>query len=772
MDKKAQKPEYIDIRGTLLLWWSKWYWFAISAFVCLSLAFIYAKVKKPVYLVKSNIVIQQEDNNIMSGMGGFGELFGTSGYVEDEVFIVSSHTVLRDVVKELDLNRSCVVKKNLLVKEERFTKYPVVLTTENEIADTLRVSLLFDLYVNKDGIAEIDGEDNHGDEVIDLKNQTFPIVMETKYGKFFVEKTPDYVEGEALRAKLYFTGYDNAAESLKENLNIFIASKKSNVIQIEMETTNIDKSKLILDNIVKFYNIRGVEQRSEQSRMTLDFLNSRLELISNDLASTEADVEGYKRSQGIIDVSTEAQYQTTKRGKFESELIASETELSILEMTKEFLSGEENKYELIPTTVSSESLKNAISKYNDVVLQRMNLLRTVKEGNASLEKLTAQIDALRSNISVSLDRAIAQQKKVVADMGRQLGLADSRLGGIPTQERQYRDIQRKQTIKEQLYLFLMQRREDTALMIANTTPKGVIVDRAYSLQDPISMRKKMLLFIALVFSLIIPPIVLYVKKLLRDKFDTMKELEELTEIPVIGEICKTDSDDAVVVRNGVNTSIAELFRALRFKLLQFTLTSNDEKVILMTSTVSGEGKSFVSVNLSETLAISSPDVKVLLIGMDIRKPRLAEYLSFTPKKGLTEYLAREGSSLDEIINVKPVGLSFDVITSGPIPPDPAELLQSKRVDDMFAELRKRYDYIVVDTAPVGLVSDTLTLARVGDTTVYVCRANYTTESDVSFANDVYEHGYFKKLHLLLNGTTVSKGYGYGYGEGEKSSKKR
>lgn len=770
MDNKKQQTEFIDVRGTLLLWWSKWYWFAISAFVCLSLAFIYATVKKPVYLVKSNILIAQDDSNIMSGMGGFGQLFGTSGYVDDEVFVVSSHTVLRDVVKDLKLNKSCVVKEGLLKSREYFKKYPVDIVTDTDIADTLSVSLKFNLKVDEDGVASVEVKDSQKDVVADLENQKFPITVETKYGVFTIKKTADYKEGESLKAKLYFSGYDNAAESLKEDLDIYIASKKSNVIQIEMETTDVDKAKLILNDIVKYYNVRGVEQRSEQSRLTLDFLDSRIQLIAQDLTDSEADVEGYKKNQGIVDVATEATYQTTKKGKFEGELVQAEIDLNIMQMTKEFLADSKNKYELIPTTVSDETVKAGITNYNELVLSRMNLVRTAKEGNIALSKMNDRIDALRANINTSLDRAIAQQNKVISDMRLQLGVTDSRLGNIPTQERQYRDIKRKQTIKEQLYLFLMQRREDTALMIANTTPKGVIVDKAFSLSEPVTMKKRMILLLAFVFSLILPPLILVIKKVLRNKFDTKDELKKLTDIPVIGEICKDNTGDNIVVKQGSVSTVAELFRAVRSNLQQFFLSGEDDKVVLMTSTVSGEGKSFVSVNLAQTLAITNNDLKVLLVGMDIRKPRIAEYLSISSSKGLTDYVARTGMNLDDVIQKNPNGLAFDVITSGPIPPNPAELLLSQRVDDMFAELRKRYDYIVVDTAPVGLVSDTLTLSRIGDATIYVCRANYTTKTDIQYANSIYEEGRLKKMSIILNDTIVRKGYGYGYGENRESQK--
>ncbi|MDE6130470.1 MAG: polysaccharide biosynthesis tyrosine autokinase, partial [Muribaculaceae bacterium] len=333
------------------------------------------------------------------------------------------------------------------------------------------------------------------------------------------------------------------------------------------------------------------------------------------------------------------------------------------------------------------------------------------------------------------------------------------LGKVPTQEREFINMKRQQEVKQALYLFLLQRREETAMMIANTKPKAIIVDEAYALNDPISMKPKLVLAMFLFLGFLVPLILLYIKDKLRTKFDTRQEVERIVDMPVLGEICTDKSGTKVVVGSNDTSSSAELFRLLRTNLL-FVLNDTRDKVVLMTSTNSGEGKSYISINLAMSLSLLGK--KVLLMGMDIRKPKLAEYLGLSARYGITQYLSSDNISIDDmIIRDKQYG-NLDIMLSGPIPPNPAELLALTKVDALFAELRERYDYIIVDTAPVGLVSDTFTLDRISDATIYVCRANYTSKADLAFANSIYDQHRLRKLSLVVNGAAMKKNYGYSH----------
>lgn len=754
-----EKPDAIDFRRLLEQWKQKWYWFAISIAVCLVLGFIYTVINKPVYLVKANIVVSQEDKSALAGMSGVSDIFGTGSRVDDEVFVVQSHTGLKTVARNLKLDRSYIVRKGFLRSVSAYRDYPVELVPDADYADTLSVALNFRVKMSADGKVSIRVKADRK-TIADTEVKSLPMKVSTSYGGFTLQKTPSFTEGKSLRTDIVYQSYDAVAEGLYEDVMVDIASRKSNVIMMEIKATDIEYAKNVLDEIVSVYNSRGISERNAEGEKTLDFINSRIHILENDLADSETDAERYKKGNRIIDVQSEAMFQSEKRAQLEESLVTAETELEILKMTNDFLTDPDNRYELIPTTVVTQVVEKGISEYNALIMRRINLARSAREGNPALKNLNGRIDALRENILTSLSRAVESQQIVVSDLRNNLGGTHARLGNIPTQEREYRTIQRKQSIKEQLYIFLLTRKEETAMMIANATPKGIIVDDAYSMQEPVSMKRSTVMLIALILSLIIPPAAICVRNLLRNRFDDKDELERHTEIPLIGEISTDSTGDKLVVKQGVMTSTAELFRMARTNLL-FLLTGTPEAVILMTSTRSGEGKSFVTINLAASLSLLGK--RVIVVGADIRKPRLAQYLSLPDHKGLTEYLSASAVTIDDIVT-RNYGLPFDVITSGPIPPNPAELLMTERVNELFDGLRDRYDYVIIDSAPVGMVSDTFTLSRVADATVYVVRANYTTFADIRFADSLYTEKRLPRMSLLINGTKAHSGYGYGYGD--------
>ena len=324
---------------------------------------------------------------------------------------------------------------------------------------------------------------------------------------------------------------------------------------------------------------------------------------------------------------------------------------------------------------------------------------------------------------------------------------------------------RQREVKQSIYLFLLQKQEENAMLLANAVPKGHIVDEAFVLTKPLGMSRMMVLALAFMFGLVMPPVLLYLRKLLRNKFETREEVEKQVSAPVLGEMCVDRSGRSLVVSETDTSSATELFRLMRTNLL-FMLGNADDKVVLVTSTRSGEGKSFISLNLAATLSLLEGK-KVLLVGMDIRNPQLANYIGINPALGLTNYLSSPDVKIDAIIEKVPGIKNLDVIVAGPIPPNPAELLASKNVDNLFAQLRTMYDYIVIDSAPVGMVSDTFTLNRLSNATVYVTRVNYSTMSDLRFIENVYDEKRLNNLSVVVNGTPSKKGYGYGYGRDHK-----
>ncbi len=756
----TSQSDIIQLRPILLRWWSARWWFILSVAVCLTIAFIFCKICTEKYEIHASLLIEEDDKSNLNQIS-ISDLFGNKGNINDERFIIASHALMRETVKELGLERTHLVARDWTGKRHLYHNYPVDVQSSVGIADTLRQTLEFKIKVSKAGIVKVKTYLN-GDRLSTIKSDSLPVSVKTPCGLFNIIPTAEYQKGKAVSSTIVFEGYGAVAEDLMEDISIEPASKKSNVIKISMPTHDIEYAQDIINTLINKYNIRSISQRSEEGNRTIQFIDSRLELLTDDLADTEAEAESFKKERNIADIVGEAEYQTLKKGKTEQALIEANTEAEILKMALDFLSQPQNAYQLLPASLENKSLQEAIDQYNKLILKHINLEKTARPGNRQLEMLSEQIDALRSNIITSVSRAYQSRMVAVNQLKSEYGSAQSKLGEIPSQERGFRDISRRQAVKEKLYLFLLQNREQTAMMLANATPKGVVIDEAFALKEPLTMKKRYVYLIALVIGLMIPPVVIAIKSLLRNKFSTLEELRSLTSLPILGEISQTRSSSPIVVYEGAQSSAAELFRQIRSHL-QFIIPSKRGNVILITSTSSGEGKSFISVNLAETLALGGK--KVVVVGADVRKPRLATYLEISERRqGLTAYLASNQLTPADMIISGDNKRLFDVILSGAIPPNPAELLLSDRVETLFEYLSSNYDYILIDSAPVGMVSDTFTLDRVAQATIYVVRANKTTFDDINFVNNIADEKRLTNVALVLNGTISRKGYGYGYSE--------
>ena len=745
---------------------SYWWLFLLSVIGCCAIAFLYSMVKLPQYSIQANVLVAEEetDGTSMSRILS-GSLFGSSSSVDDEQIIMSSHTVMLQTVKDLGLNKSYVLKKGLFDKSMPFKDAPVDVSYAPAINDTLKNSILFKIWVDEKDNVKIEAESKKK-KIAEVENQRFPVTLKTIYGDFEFDKTEYFEPGESFKESLYLSSYAAAAESLVLSVDIDIPNKKANFIKLSMKDANISRSIAILNKIVENYNKKGVEDKQLKGYKTSEFIDNRIALLAQELEMSEKDIEVYKKSNNITDVRAEATYLMGRKGKLETELLTAETENEVLRLTRDFVANPSNKYALIPLSGmdingQQSAVTSAINKYNDLVLSRMKIENNAKSNNASLKVLNDQIDAMRANIISSLEKAIANSDVALRDLREQTRQSMSKLGEIPTQEREYYNMKRQQTVKEQLFLYLLQQREQTAISIANSMPRGTVIDEAYSLLTPVSMTRKKVLMCAFVLGLLLPIGYITVKNKLRNKFATKSEVEALTDVPVLGEVCLSHRKESVVVRD--SSSIAELFRLIRTNL-GFVMGSAN-KVVLVTSTKSGEGKSFVSVNLAASFALLGK--KVLLVGMDIRKPQLANYLGISHQPGLTQYLSSEQYKISDIIQKSVEVESLDVVVAGPVPPNPAELLAEGKVDAFFASMREIYDYIIIDSAPVGMVSDTFVLDRVADATVYVCRADYTTLQDIDFVSNLYDEKRLKKLSLIVNGTSAKKGYGYGYGKAKE-----
>lgn len=756
-----------DFRYYIQLFRSRWYWFAISVVVCAALGAFYALSTVPVYQVVANILISEEDgrssSNAMSELASqfsVGNMMGGTSSVDDEINVVRSHSNLRQTVRDLELNKSYIVKKFRIFDRNAGEKTPVTLICDSAIADTLSMYIAFKVNVSKDHKVSIKAKADKK-KIAEVKDMTFPVTLKTPYGDFIFDRTKYLKKDHGVRMDIGFSSYDGAAENLAEEVAIYIPSKRSNVISFAAKSSNPQLTQKILNTIIDNYNISGIREKRKKDQKTADFVAERLIDISRELSLSEEDIENYKRSKNLIDIGADATKWMRRSEGLESQIMGTETEIHLLSLTRDFINDPENDDQLIPALNVNASVP--IDAYNGMLLQRMQLQNTARGDNAMLKRLDEQIAVVKENMKKSLQKALENANVRLRDLQSQVGVSNSTLSKFPEYERQYGNIKRQQEIKEELYLYLLTKQEETSIALANSLPRAKIVDDAYVKSLPVNLSKKKIVLIAVLIGLIIPLVLIFLLDKLKNKFETIGELERLTTVPVLGEVCqKSGSDSPLVVKStGGSTSVAELFRLIRSNL-QFVLGNHSgSKVILLTSTISGEGKSFISINLASSFAVLGK--KVLLIGLDIRNPKLGEYLNLPPADGFTSYIANRDISLDSIILHDSIEKNLDIIMAGPIPPNPSELLQSERVDQLFAELKTMYDYIIIDSAPVGMVSDTFALVRVADATVYVTRANYTTTKEVELLNKLYASKRLPKLSVVLNGTKTAAGYGYGYG---------
>ena len=765
---QKDKSQFFDVKSLFNDYRRHWWWFVISLFLCGAMAVVYVKTHNAQYAVCANVLVSDDNTGSFTAMSGMSDLFGSSANVEDEVYVISSHSVLRDVARNLGIYKTHYVKKGLLGGYLAYPDFPVDVTAESSLLDTLNTTMTFKVNVDKDGKADIKMYAD-GKKIGQEKNLRLPVSLNTKYGRYTVLPTPDYPKGEKVKTTISISGYDDAAENLAHSISSDRASRKSNMINLYMRTENTAYGKDVLNEIVDNYNRRGISYKNRQGEKTLEFINDRLAIISGDLSTAEKDIQDYKKDHKITDVGVEASYNMGVRGTADHALVQAETESEIIKMTRDFLRQPGNEFQLVPITSNMpKSLGDAINEYNNLVIKRMEVADNARGNNTALRRLDESIGSLRRNIDTSLTKALETSQVQVREARSRLNSSLSKLGNVPAQEREFLGLKRQQAVKQELYIFLLQRREETAMMIANAIPKGRIIDEAYSLSQPVSVKMKTVLAIALLIGLIVPCLLLYLRRLFRTKFDDMQELRALTDIPVVGEICKDKNAENLVVTPGSSTPTTELFRMVRSSL-QFMTAGDGCHTILVTSTRPGEGKSFISVNLAASFAITGK--RVVLLGMDIRNPQLGNYLGLKHNAGITNFLADPSLSIDSIIMSSPRVQGCDVILAGPVPPNPSELLSSAAVDKLFAELRERYDYIIIDSAPSGMVSDTLSLGHVADMTLYVTRADYTLRRDVTFVNNLSTDNRLPRIALVLNGVPMrAKAYGYGYGYGKQSNK--
>ncbi|MFL0093901.1 GumC family protein [Tenacibaculum maritimum] len=770
---KIEDNDIINIRAELEKYIIHWKWFLLGLILSLLGAFFYLKYATPKYLASTTILIKNDKKGgVSEELAAFGDLgiIGNSNKnVDNEIEILKSRTIISDVVRKLNLNIRYLAEGSIK-DSEIYNKKPFSINFDSnstptklmEIDTTLNIKI-----VSNDRFNLSNSKKDINNHILFNEMVTSPFL-----GNYKVEKNKHFNSNAIGKSfKIKITSLNKTIDSYLKRISIAPVNKKSSVLKISLQSVIKEKAENVLNELVSQYNEDAIRDKTQVSEKTSTFIVERLHNVSKELARIDDNVRNFKTTNNITDIQSEAQIALKTNTLNRQKLIEVNTQLSLVKSLNRELNTASN--ELLPSNLGLEdaNIGKSIAEYNNLILQKNRLFKSAGKKNTVIIELQDNIE----NIKNALKRSLLNREKSLEinlnNIRKEAGHFHSKISSIPTKERQFLDIARQQEIIAGLYSYLLKKKEETAISLAVTVPNAKIIDRAYGSDIPVSPKNKIIYLVFLFTGLLIPFIIIYVKDLLDTKVHTKKDIEEYTSIPFLGDIPHSDTKEKIIINEDARSSSAEAFRLIRTNL-DFMLSDAVDgkgKTIFITSTTSGEGKSFISINLAGTLALSGK--KVLLVGMDLRAPKVTEYLGLPDRKGVTNFITNENISLESLKFTIDELTGLDIISSGTIPPNPAELLiKNNRIQELFEEVRDDYDYIFIDTAPVGLVTDTLLIAKYADAFLYVTRSNYLDKRMLTIPQTLYKEKKLPNMAVVLNDTDMNKGYGYGYGYVTKDKK--
>ncbi|MCF2218015.1 polysaccharide biosynthesis tyrosine autokinase [Chryseobacterium sp. PS-8] len=762
---EAQDSE-LHIREIIQPYLKRWYWFLASVVIALLGAYLYLRKQVPVFEVASTVLIKDSKSNgggtqdfaVLRDISGIGKI-GSNG-VENEMEIFKSKKLTKEVVKSLGLETD-IFKGD--VKHELFGKTsPIKVRVVQEKETKSKVSRLISLKINGDNL-------QLSAEGMPAINSTYNKVISLPFANIIILKNQEYItskkDDEIL---LDISTLEDKTNRYQAALNVSLINKDATVIKLAMNYAETDKAKAIINKLVQIYNQNAVLDKNTESSNTAQFIDERITQVGRDLGQVENEKERFKQSNQISDIETEIKLGLETNAAAKSKEIEINAQLELTDALLGYVSNQ-NSYQTLPSNVglNNPSATANIGAYNQLVLERNRLLENATPQNPLVVDVTKQINNIRGSVIQSLQKNRTGLQLAKNGLSSEQNTISGKIAKVPAQEKLFRSIERQQQIKESLYLLLLQKREETAISMAVTAPKARIVDEAY-VGNLVAPKSMIVMLSGFLLGFIVPIAFIYIKQLFNDKVKTKHDLERLTNRkPIIGEIPSMERGQDELVKMNDLSPMAESFRIL-ITNMNFMFPKNIKKgrTVFVTSTVKGEGKTHVSVNLALTMA--TPKKKIIIIGSDIRNPQLQRYN--TTRKGLaglTEFLYDDQVSVEDIVHQSAFNPYLDVIFSGSIPPNPTELLSNGRYEDLLADLQGTYDYIIIDTAPLMLVTDTLLIANMADVTLYVTRSRHTEKSLIDFANKQVEGHKIKNVAFILNDVNkeyfaYGNKYGYGY----------
>jgi capsular exopolysaccharide synthesis family protein len=768
-----------NLRTVYSIFILNWPWFLLSLFIFICGALIYLRYTDPVYSVSMKMYINDEVNNrrpsnqMLSNMQDMGFISNSTG-IENEVEILQTRRLAEEAVKDLKIYTEYY--SNGRLKRCLVYKYqPMNVDLDEESLEELdkAAPFGFSFVVTRNN----NKYDVESENCLPFKGSftNMPDSIETPYGiLIFTTNVIEGVQPMANGQKLFvtITPPKIMAARYAKSLSADPTSKMTSIALITLNDKSVERGIDYLNQLAICYNRQANADKNEIAFKTEEFINSRLEKINNELGMTESELEEYKRTHSLTELRLDATQTLTQSNQYAAKLAEANTQIMLLDYLREHVNDPANKYQIIPSNVGMSDPISAslINEYNKTVQEREKMLRSASENAPQVITLTNALDNLTASIKTALQQARRSADITRQGIESQYAAYSSRISSTPEQERILTQIGRQQEVKSGLYLMLLQKREENSISLAATADKGRVIERP-ALAGKVSPKSSLILTAAILLGFLIPLFLIYLFQVLRYKIEGHEDVVRLTKLPIVAEVAvaseSVKSSAGIVVQENKNNQIDEIFRSMRTNI-QFMMTS-DQKVILFTSSTSGEGKTFNAANLAMSFALLGK--KVILMGLDIRKPALGRLFDITDRdRGITSLLAKaQVTEQDLMANIQPSGINanLDLLLAGPTPPNPTELLARQNLTDIVTMLRGIYDYIILDTAPVGLVTDTLQIGKVADVTAFVCRADYTPKSSFGFINTLAAEKKMPNMCIVLNGIDMSKkkyGYYYGYGK--------
>lgn len=773
-----EEESSFDFRTIFTMVVLNWQWFLLSILICVFSAMIYLRYTTPVYQVSVKMLIKDEDNRrrstqMLSNMRDFGFISNSTG-IENEIEILQSKILAEEVVKNLKLYTEYYSDgriKKVLMYQTQPINVDIDPLSLSKMDDTLKIVNMSITREKSKYVVNGTVQAGNVEREFSTSFTTMPAARKISAGTLTFTSIAGrkMQEGETMHVNI--SPVTMVASRYVGSLSVEPTSKVTSIALLTVKDINAKRAQDFLKELAECYNGQANADKNEIARKTELFINDRMEKINAELGMTEGQIESFKRSHNMTNMSIDAAQSVQRSSEFSDQLSQVNAQIQMIDYMREYVDNPSNKYQIMPSGIGLNDASSAalINDYNQQVQNRNRLLRSASENAPQVMTLTSTLDELERSIRTSLTQAHRSADIRRQSISNQYSMYQSRVSSTPVQERVLTEIGRQQEVKSGLYLMLLQKREENSISLAATADKGKLIDKP-KYGGKVSPKSAIIMLISLILGAGLPALILYLIQFLKYKIEGPDDLARLTSLPVVAEVAVASESAktaaGIVVHENQNDQIDEIFRSMRTNI-QFMMTDK-QKVILFSSSTSGEGKTFNAANLSVSFALLGK--KVILLGLDIRKPALGKLFGITNRElGITNLLNKEQISKSDVksqIISSGINSNLDLLLAGPVPPNPAELLARENLATIFDYLREDYDYVILDTAPIGLVTDTFQIGKYADVSVMICRADYTPKANISMINNIHKEQKMKNMCIVLNGVDMSKKkyrYYYGYG---------